>query len=122
MVIIAYDLGTGGVKAALYDDSLKVLAKSFMEYRTYFPEAGLHEQKPSDWWNGVVESTKQLLAASHTDPQAVGAVAISGQSLTAIPIDGSGAALLERVPIWSDGRAKDEARRFLKQWTRNDGI
>lgn len=114
MVIIAYDLGTGGVKAALYDDSLKVLAKSFMEYRTYFPEAGLHEQKPSDWWNGVVESTKQLLAASHTDPQAVGAVAISGQSLTAIPIDGSGAALLERVPIWSDGRAKDEARRFFE--------
>ena len=52
MVIIAYDLGTGGVKAALYDDSLKVLAKSFMEYRTYFPGAGLHEQKPSDWWNG----------------------------------------------------------------------
>lgn len=114
MVIIAYDLGTGGVKAALYDDSLKVLAKSFMEYRTYFPGAGLHEQKPSDWWNGVVESTKQLLAASHTDPQAVGAVAISGQSLTAIPVDGSGAALLERVPIWSDGRAKDEARRFFE--------
>ena len=113
MVIIAYDLGTGGVKATLYDDSLKVLAKSFMEYRTYFPGAGLHEQKPSDWWNGVVESTKQLLAASHTDPQAVGAVAISGQSLTAIPVDGSGAALLERVPIWSDGRAKDEARRFF---------
>ncbi len=114
MVIIAYDLGTGGVKAALYDDSLKVLAKSFMEYRTYFPGSGLHEQKPSDWWNGVVESTKQLLAASHTDPQAVGAVAISGQSLTAIPVDGSGAALLERVPIWSDGRAKDEARRFFE--------
>ncbi len=115
MYIIAYDLGTGGVKAALYDDSLKALAKAFIEYRIYFPGAGQHEQKPSDWWNGVVESTKQLLAAARTDPRDVRAVAISGQSLTAIPIDSCGTPLLERVPIWSDGRAGEEAGEFFRK-------
>lgn len=120
MYIIAYDLGTGGVKAALYDDSLKVLAKSFIEYRIYFPGTGLHEQRPSDWWKGIVESTRQLLAAVHGDPLDVGAVAISGQSLTAIPVDSSGAALLEQVPIWSDARAKEEAEEFFARVDEED--
>ena len=55
MKFITYDLGTGGVKAALYDENMQTLAKSFIEYPTSYPAPGWHEQKPSDWWNGVVE-------------------------------------------------------------------
>ena len=40
MKFITYDLGTGGVKAALYDENMQTLAKSFIEYPTSYPAPG----------------------------------------------------------------------------------
>lgn len=57
MKIIAYDLGTGGVKASLYDEKLNTLAKTFFEYKTYYPSQNQHEQKPSEWWECIIQST-----------------------------------------------------------------
>ena len=48
--ILAYDLGTGGVKAILYDESGASLAGSFISYDTRYPAGGWHEQRPEDWW------------------------------------------------------------------------
>ena len=45
MKFITYDLGTGGVKAALYDENMQTLAKSFIEYPTSYPAPGWHEQR-----------------------------------------------------------------------------
>ena len=36
MKVIAYDLGTGGVKASLYNEKMETLAKSFVEYSTNY--------------------------------------------------------------------------------------
>lgn len=49
MYFISYDLGTGGVKASLYDRDFTSLAKCFIEYPTYYPADGWHEQRPEDW-------------------------------------------------------------------------
>ena len=78
MKFITYDLGTGGVKAALYDEAMQTLAKSFIEYPTSYPAPGWHEQKPSDWWNGVVESTRVLLQKVSVDASEIGCLALSG--------------------------------------------
>ena len=59
--LISYDLGTGGAKASLYDESLHTLARSFVEYETVYPKPDYHEQSPKDWWNSIVRSTKKLL-------------------------------------------------------------
>ncbi|MDR1292004.1 MAG: pentose kinase [Clostridiales Family XIII bacterium] len=121
MKIISYDLGTGGVKASLHGGDMKTMAKSFMEYDTYYPAPMLHEQRPEDWWDGVCASTKSLLEETGTRAEEIGCVALSGHSLVAVPLSASGAPLMDRVPIWSDGRAGDEARAFFgtvdeKQW------
>ena len=50
---ISYDLGTGGVKASLFDEQLGVLANSFIEYGTKYTGGNFHEQAPQGWWNGV---------------------------------------------------------------------
>ena len=65
--IIGYDLGTGGNKAALYDLDGNCLAESTVSYETYYPAAGWHEQRPMDWWDAVVRSTRQLLAKTEVD-------------------------------------------------------
>ena len=113
MKFITYDLGTGGVKASLYDEELQTLGKSFMEYPTYYPQDTRHEQRPEDWWNGVVKSTRKLLAGTGVSGEEISCVALSGHSCVAVPLDAEGNLLLEQVPIWSDTRAQKQAERFF---------
>lgn len=114
MKIIAYDLGTGGVKASLYDDHLNTLSKSFIPYDTYYPTSYMHEQKPLDWWKSVIKSTKLLLSKTNVNGNDISAIALSGHSLVTVPIDSRGCLLSEMVPIWSDTRATSEAKSFFQ--------
>lgn len=102
--IIAYDLGTGGCKASLYNVKGNCMADSFISCNTHYPHQGWHEQKPEDWWSAVVQSTKNLLKKSQVSKEEVSAIGISGHSLGLVPVDNKGRLLRERVPIWSDSR------------------
>jgi len=115
MKFIAYDLGTGGVKASLHNDDLGTLAKTFIEYKTYYSGPNMHEQRPADWWQGIIGSTAKLLAASGTSPKEVSCVSLSGHSLVTVPIDKDRNVLMEQVPIWSDTRAAEEAMEFFQK-------
>lgn len=124
--IIAYDLGTGGNKASLYDREGACLASTFVAYSTHYPRSGWHEQGPMDWWESVVNSTRQLLAATGVNVNEIECLAISGHSLGVVPIDKDHNLLREMTPIWSDGRPADQARQFFekvdkKQWYMTTG-
>ena len=124
--VLAFDLGTGGVKASLYDEKGQSLAKSFVEYDTFYPKPGWHEQRPLDWWDGIVKSTNVLLDESGEDRNSVAAISLSGHSLVAVPMDQDGNMLLGQVPIWSDVRAEEEAKEFFtkvdeKKWYMTTG-
>ena len=62
--ILAYDFGTGGIKASLYDAEGACVAEGFDAYPTLYPAHGFHEQRPEDWWRATVASTRKLLAAA----------------------------------------------------------
>lgn len=113
--IISFDLGTGGNKASLYDSQGKCLATAFVPYSTNYPQVGWHEQKPADWWNAVVESTRKLVSTSGVDVTTIVGLGISGHSLGAVPIDDHGNLLRENTPIWSDIRAEKEVADFFKK-------
>jgi len=113
--ILAYDLGTGGNKASIYDAQGRCLASVFDPYETHYPQAGWHEQRPATWWDSVVRSTRSLLADAAADPAGIRCIGISGHSLGCVPLDGSGAVLREATPIWSDKRAVDQAARFFEK-------
>ena len=115
--LLAYDLGTGGNKASLYDASGRLLAAAFVPYDTQYPQAGWHEQRPDDWWDSVVQSTRQLLAAGAADADSIRGLAISGHSLGCVPLDSAGCLLRAATPIWSDKRPAVEAERFFERVT-----
>lgn len=112
--IIAYDLGTGGTKASLFDERGVSLASSFIGCKTYYPAENFREQRPREWWDTVVESTKKLMEKTDTNPSAVECLAVSGHSLGAVPIGKDGKLLADQVPIWSDTRAFLEADEFFQ--------
>ena len=111
--ILSFDLGTGGNKAALYDVHGNCLASTFVPYPTFYPQVGWHEQRPADWWNAVVESTRLLLESSGVDKDEIVCLGISGHSLGAVPVDKDGSLLREQTPIWSDIRAQKEVEDFF---------
>lgn len=115
MKIIAYDLGTGGAKASLYDETMRTLAKVFIEYETFYPSSGMHEQDIDDWWDTIAQSTRELLEKTNTAAEEVVCVSLSGASLVAIPMDKDRRPLMTRVPIWSDMRAQEETKEFFSR-------
>lgn len=120
MKIIAYDLGTGGIKASLFDENGISVAASFIPYETYYPHEQWHEQRPSDWWEGVCQSTRLLLDKSGSDPGEIISIALSGHSLVVAPLDREGHLLTSFVPIWSDTRATDCVDDFFSRLTYED--
>lgn len=112
--IIAYDLGTGGIKASLFDENGNSLISHFIPCKTYYPREDFREQKPEEWWKSVVLSTQHLLNNTNINKEKIKGIAVSGHSLGAIPIGYNGELLSEYVPIWSDNRATDQAKRFFK--------
>jgi xylulokinase len=111
--IIAYDLGTGGNKASLYDARGACLESAFVPYETLYPRTGWHEQSPEDWWDAVVKSTRLL--NTRQDTSDVECISISGHSLGAVPLDGRGELLRKTTPIWSDTRAEKQVERFFSR-------
>jgi xylulokinase len=124
--IIAYDLGTGGNKASLYDVDGNCLAAVFEPYETTYPQASWHEQRPMDWWRAVVESTRKLFASGKAKPNDIECLALSGHSLGCVPLAADGALLRESTPIWSDKRPQAQGLSFFekvdpKRWYRLTG-
>ncbi|MCP4629969.1 MAG: pentose kinase [bacterium] len=118
--IIAYDLGTGGNKASLYDFEGRCLAENSVSYPTQYPATGWHEQQPEDWWNAVVESTNRLLKEAPIERNEICCCGISGHSLGVVPMDRTGKLLREATPIWSDSRPLSQSNRFFETVDENE--
>jgi xylulokinase len=112
-LILAYDLGTGGVKASIYAPDGTSIAERFEPYETFYPRNGWHEQRPADWWNAIVGATRALLAENSYGEEII-CLAVSGHSLGVVPIGSQGRLLMDSTPIWSDARAGHQAENFFK--------
>lgn len=123
--IIAYDLGTGGIKASLYNADGNALASVFEAYETFY-DGVIHEQKPNDWWMAIIRTTQLLIEQSDTKVNTVAALSISGHSLGAVPLDKDGNLIRTATPIWSDKRAAQQCSEFFEkvdyqQWYETTG-
>jgi xylulokinase len=104
--VIAYHLGTSGVRATLHAPDGIPVSASFVAYPTFYPKPQWHEQRPADWWDGVCRATRKLLQKTGAAPKEILAAAVSGHSLAAVPLGAGGELLMDQVPIWSDTRAE----------------
>lgn len=101
---LAFDLGTGGCKAAAWSEDGRCVAETVSRYPTRHPSPGRAEQRPTEWWDAVASATRELAGQVPDLAARVAAVALSGQSLGIIPLDARGEPLLDSTPIWSDTR------------------
>lgn len=99
--LLGIDLGTSSVKVVLVDSRFTVLALATAEYPVDRPHPGWSESDPQRWWDAVVAATRQVLAAGHPPPAAIG---LSGQMHGVLVCDAE-LSPLRPAMLWSDARA-----------------
>jgi xylulokinase len=109
--ILAHDLGTSGNKATLFSLEGKLGASVLYEYPVSYPHSGWVEQEPSDFWQAVCISTKQLLEKAGISGKDVAAVSFSGQMMGCLLVDKDGNPL-RPIIIWADTRAGKHAEKM----------
>ena len=118
--VIAYDMGTGGLKSSIFDENGISVTSSFRQCETYYPAQDFREQKPEEWWSTFKDGTKELLSKTTVNVNDIVAAACSGHSLGIVPIDKNGVVLAEDVPIWSDARASKQAKDIFSRHSEKD--
>ena len=118
--VIAYDMGTGGLKSSIFDENGVSITSSFRQCETYYPAQDFREQKPEDWWSTFKDGTKELLSKTTVNVNDIIAAACSGHSLGIVPMDRDGRVLAEYVPIWSDARAGKHAKEVFTRLDEKD--
>ena len=106
--VLAYDLGTSGVKGALVTPEGEVACTATVSYPLYTADGGVAEQEPTDYWRGVCDVTRAVLKKGNVAPEAVLGMALDTMWKGIIPVDGAGN-VLHRSIIWLDCRSVEEA-------------
>jgi xylulokinase len=112
VIIAAYDLGTTGCKASLFDEGGPLIATAYCEFPTYFPKPGWAEQDPQDWIGALKKTTAELLQKSGIRPTNIACLSFSGHMMGCVPVDARGAPLARRAMLWADTRSRVEAARI----------
>ena len=59
-ILLAFDIGTSGLKASLVDENLNVLRNVTTSYPTHHRPGGVCEQDANDWWMSAVRAMLML--------------------------------------------------------------
>jgi xylulokinase len=105
--LLGIDIGTTGVRAALFEGAGTLLADAAVPCTYDSPEPGWAEISPDRWWRATQAVLGEL--GTRVSLHDVTAVAVVGQAPTAVLVDDAGAPL-GRAILWLDTRADDEAR------------
>jgi len=113
--LLGIDVGTGGTRALLIDESGRVLASSTADHRPFAsPQTGWAEQEPQDWWRACCQAVRHLLSESGIAASKISAVGFSGQMHGAVLLDESGNPLRPSL-IWCDQRTAAEAAELTQR-------
>jgi len=113
-LLLAIDVGTGSVRAALITCTGETLAFSAKEHDQIVPHFGWSEQKPLEWWEGTVACIRSVLQKVGRAAHRVAGVAACGQMHGTVLIDEDGQVVLDRVPLWNDKRTRQIVEEFLR--------
>ncbi len=111
--LLGIDIGTTGVKAALFAaNDGHVLSSAFVDYPLFHPQPGWAEQNPEDWWQATLAATRSCLAngAQHdVTPADVRGIGLSGQMHGVVLLDETHKVLRPCI-IWADQRSEAQCR------------
>src|ERR1700757_174364 len=114
-LLLAFDVGTSSVRAALVSETGKILAFAAKELEQVIPQFGWSQQSPRGWWEGLVVSVRRVLEKVVDGADRVAAIAGCGQMHGVVLLDDAGELVLEEAPIWNDKRTRELVAQFCAE-------
>ena len=109
MYVLAYDIGTTGVKTCVFrvGETIELLAGASGGYPLYVLPGGGAEQDPDDWWSAMRETTGKALAEANIAPAQIEGISFCSQMQGLVLVDKEGLPL-RRAMSYMDQRAVAE--------------
>ncbi|TFG14685.1 MAG: hypothetical protein EU535_03005 [Promethearchaeota archaeon] len=105
--ILAIDLGTQSVRAALVTPTGQIEAVALVNHEVDSPHDNWAQQSPVEWWMKVQQVVKELLSKSKIICDEIAAVACCGQMHGPTGIDSDGNVTTLMSQLWCDKRNQD---------------
>ncbi len=100
--VLAIDLGTSRLKAAVIDEHLNVRSRARRSYETISHSRGMAEQRPRDWLDALRDAARDAI---HAGPGAeISAVVLTAQMPTLVALSRDAEPIGNAV-TWQDARA-----------------
>lgn len=109
--IIAIDQSTSSTKALLFDEQCRVLARTSVDHRQYYPQTGWVEHDAEEIYNNMVEAIRQL----PTSEDATYSIAITNQRETAVVWNKLTGRPIANAVVWQDTRGAELCRLLRSQ-------
>ena len=109
--VIAYDVGTTGVKTCLVSvgEKLRITGDAYGEYDLFVMEDGGAEQDADQWWQAMCDTTRELVSRTEISPDDIDGISFCSQMQGLVLVDREGSAL-RRPMSYLDQRAVKEMK------------
>ncbi len=112
--VIAYDIGTTGVKTCLFEmeNEIKLISAAMEGYQLYILPDGGAEQDPDEWWQAMCSTTAKIFAKCDIKPEQIEGISFCSQMQGLVLVDKEGKPV-HRAFSYMDQRAKEQIKRLM---------
>ena len=108
--VLGIDVGTGGTRALIVDDSGRIIASATEQHEPFAsPKIEWAEQRPEDWWRAAGLAVRAALAGGNLRGDQISCVGFSGQMHGAVMLDAAGEVVRPAL-IWCDVRTEKQCK------------
>ncbi len=121
--VIAYDIGTTGVKTCLFgiDKKIELIANAHQGYRLYILANGGAEQDEEEWWQAMCATTKELFTHTKIEPSEIAGISFCSQMQGLVLVDKEGRPV-RRPMSYMDQRAVKEMKKGMAYGIKVAGV
>lgn len=120
MSILAIDLGTQSIRAAIVEinGSIKALTQIQQEVNT--PHPGWAQQKPETWWKLTKTAIQHVISRVKNEIISIQGICTCGQMHGPVGVDKQGNITTEWTQIWMDKRCESICNEFRNEYDENE--
>lgn len=120
MNILAIDVGTQSIRAALVSKEGKILKVSQTQQGVDSPYPGWAQQQPELWWDLTKQTIQKLLKRTKIDINTIYGISTCGQMHGPVGIDENGKITTEWTQIWMDKRCENICNIIKKKYEESE--
>lgn len=108
--IIAIDQSTSSTKALLFDEQCKVLARTNVDHKQYYPQTGWVEHDAEEIYQNMIEAIRQLVSDRADFRSADYSLCLTNQRETAVVWNKTTGKPIANAVVWQDTRGAELCR------------